>query len=36
MAAFDVPEGVDGKQIGPGIEAGYGGALKALKSLVER
>jgi hypothetical protein len=35
-AAFDLPEGVSEAQIGSGIEAGYGGALKALKSLVER
>ena len=35
-AAFDLPEGVSEERIGPGIEAGYSGALKALKSLVER
>jgi carbon monoxide dehydrogenase subunit G len=35
-AAFDLPEGVSEKQIAPGVEAGYGGALKALKSLVDR
>src|SRR5262245_25005643 len=30
-AAFDLPEGVRENQIAPGIEAGYGGALSALK-----
>jgi carbon monoxide dehydrogenase subunit G len=35
-AAFDLPEGVSEKQIAPGLEGGYGGALKALKRLVDR
>jgi carbon monoxide dehydrogenase subunit G len=35
-AAFDLPEGVSEKQIAPGLEGGYGGGLKALKSLVDR
>jgi carbon monoxide dehydrogenase subunit G len=34
-AAFDLPEGVSEEQIAPGIKAGYGGGLKALKPLVE-
>ena len=35
-AAFDLPEGVSEKQIAPGLQAGYGGGLKALKQLVDR
>ena len=35
-AAFDLPEGVSEKQIAPGIEGGYGGGLRALKSLIDR
>jgi Polyketide cyclase / dehydrase and lipid transport len=35
-AAFDLPEGVGETQIAPGVAAGYGGALKALKALVDR
>jgi len=34
-AAFDLPEGVSREQIAPGIEGGYGGALKALKVRLE-
>ena len=35
-ASFDLPPGVSQEQIAPGIEAGYGGGLKALKARVER
>jgi carbon monoxide dehydrogenase subunit G len=34
-AAFDLPEGVSEQQIAPGLEGGYGGGLKALKSVVD-
>lgn len=30
-ARFELPEGVGEEQVAPGIEGGYGGALKALK-----
>jgi carbon monoxide dehydrogenase subunit G len=34
-AVFDLPEGVSEARIAPGLEGGYGGGLKALKTLVE-
>lgn len=34
-ARFDLPEGVGEEQVAPGIEAGYGGGLKALKQVVD-
>ena len=34
-ASFDLPEGVTEAQIAPALEGAYGGALKALKPLVE-
>ena len=34
-AAFDLPEGLTEEQIAPGLQGAYGGALKALKPLVE-
>lgn len=34
-AVFDLPDGVSEGQVAPGVEAGYGGGLKALKRLVD-
>lgn len=34
-AAFDLPEGLPEEQVASGLEGAYGGALKALKPLVE-
>ena len=34
-ASFDLPEGLTEAQIAPALEGAYGGALKALKPLVE-
>lgn len=34
-AAFDLPEGLTEEQIAPGLQGAYGGALEALKALVE-
>jgi len=34
-ARFDLPEGLTEEQIAPGLEGAYGGALKALKKLLE-
>ena len=34
-ASFDLPDGVAEEQIAPALEGAYGGALKALKPLVE-
>ncbi len=34
-ASFDLPEGLTEEQIAPGLQGAYGGALKALKALVE-
>ena len=34
-AKFDLPDGLTEEQIAPGLEGAYGGALAALKSLLE-
>ena len=34
-ASFDLPDGLTEEQIAPGLQGAYGGALKALKRLVE-
>ena len=34
-ASFDLPDGLTEEQIAPGLQGAYGGALKALKPLVE-
>jgi carbon monoxide dehydrogenase subunit G len=34
-ASFDLPDGLTEAQIAPGLQGAYGGALKALKPLVE-
>lgn len=34
-AEFDLPEGLTQEQIAPGLEGAYGGALAALKKLLE-
>ncbi len=34
-ASFDLPDGLTEEQIAPGLQGAYGGALKALKPIVE-
>ncbi|MBW2269533.1 MAG: SRPBCC family protein [Deltaproteobacteria bacterium] len=34
-ASFDLPDGLSEEQLAPGLQGAYGGALKALKPLVE-